>query len=83
MFNKVPPCGPCGFVTIIPENYEVVSVIYEYILVMIDGNGSIKLDGIKDALELSGVDVTPGNINKIMLYLTQMLKSSRERMKNG
>jgi len=83
MFNKEPPCGPCGYVLAIPENYDILDVIYNFIPAMMDGNNAIKLDGIRDALELSGMRYTNTNVNKIMVYITYMLKSSRERVTNA
>ena len=79
MLNKPSPdCIKCGWVKVIPKNFEVMSVIDRYInsfLIM----GSINFQAIESVLQIENIDVNNTNIQKILIYINNLLQQRNER----
>lgn len=81
MSGKPPNCEECGYVTIIPGNFEVMHLIENYLGLMIDGMGSINSFGISKVFEWEEIDITKQQtiLFKIMLYINIALKAQSEK----
>ena len=86
--GKKPPCGQCKMVDgepigLIPENYEVWSIIERYHHTFTDGMGGINTHGIEKALELEYVsdEDEPVFYRKIIAYITTALITKNENNK--
>jgi len=80
--NK-PDCVACGFVIVIPENYQVVEILDTYQSCFVDGMGGINPGGIDNVLEWEGVEKDPGFIQKILIYLIVSAKKRSEEAEHG
>ena len=80
--NK-PDCVKCGFVIVIPENYEVVEIIDTYNSCFIDGMGGINPEGIDNVLEWTRTEKSETNIQKILIYTLVSKKKQSEAIKHG
>ena len=80
--NK-PDCEKCGWVPIIPENFEVMELLTRYTNVMIDGMGGVNVRSIDTILKWEGVEPSDIIIQKILMYLFVSLKTRSEETKHG
>ena len=71
-----PDCVKCGWVPIIPKNYDVMNIIYKYSSFMVDGMGGMNSQGIEKVLDWEGIEPEDKSkyIQKIIIYLTTALK---------
>jgi len=79
--NK-PDCVACGFVIVIPENFEVVELLDTYVNYMILESG-INTQGIDNVLEWTHTEKKEATIQKILVFLTVSMKKQREAIKDG
>jgi len=78
MSGKTPDCVACGFVTVIPENYEIVTVLFDYMNYMVDGMKSLSLNGVCKTLEIAGLPVNDVNLKKITTFLVSFMLSKNK-----
>ena len=82
--SGIPPdCNKCGFVEILPENYEIVEFLTNYTSCLVDGYGGINIVAIKEMLNITGIEVDESNVTKIITYLSAFLSKKLEVTKNG
>ena len=70
--NK-PDCVKCGFVIVIPENYETVNLLDRYINFFLDGMGSINTLGIDKVLDWEEITDKIPYAYKIQYYLVHYI----------
>ena len=84
MFSGKPPdCVKCGFVIVIPENYEIVEIIDRYQNCFVDGMGGLNPTGIDKVLEWEDVERSVVNVQKILIYIIVSMKKQREESDHG
>ena len=76
-------CSPDGFVIVIPENYEVLGILDNYINLMIDGNSSINAQGIHKVLEWERLENDILLRQKILMFITASLSKRNEVLQHG
>jgi len=83
--GKIPDCIKCGWNPIIPENYEVMEILFKYSNFMVDGMGGLNAQGIDKVLEWENIskEETQKIIQKITIYLTTSLQVQHEEQKHG
>jgi len=79
--DKKPDCVKCGWRPIIPDNFEVMEIIFNYANLFVDGMGGLSSIGIDKVLEWeSVVDQKQKSkmISKIILYMSAYMSAQRE-----
>jgi len=78
-----PDCVKCGFVQVIPENFEVIHIIEKYVNFMIDGmSGSPDLFKILKILELEDLEDDRIILEKILFYIQELNSIKHEKSSN-
>jgi hypothetical protein len=74
MFSKKKPdCIACGYVKVIPENYEVMDLISRYMNYFVDGMGGLNTNGILNIIDLENVSEKIKTIYKIQYYIVSYM----------
>lgn len=81
--KKKPDCVKCGWVPVIPENFEVIELISKYANLMVDGMGAMSAQGIDKVLEWENLEYREDLIQKLIIYLTVSLKKRNEDITHG
>jgi len=75
MFSgKKPDCKSCGFIKIIPDNFEIMNFLDQYLPYCFDGMGSINITNIVQFLKMEQI-YTYKNVKKSLFYLAEVLKN--------
>lgn len=83
MSGTIPDCVACGFIEVIPENWEVVDILFQFQNTFIDGMGGINIGNIKYVIDLVGVEDEDIILRKILIYLSAALAKRNEDLKDG
>lgn len=80
MFSgKMPNCKKCGFVKIIPENFEVMHVIEKYLPHMMDGfSGTPDIFKILKIMELEDLEERKDLLEKVLFYINCLTNIKHE-----
>lgn len=78
-------CPPHGWRPIIPDNYDVMELIFKYNSLMYDGMGAINSQAIDKILEWEDIigDEKKIFIQKILLYLVTASQTRHEEQKDA
>jgi len=79
MFSgKKPDCIKCGFVLILPENFEAMELITFYQNSFVNSMSGFNADAIISIMELEKVEDKVGTLRKILLYLSVYISKQSE-----
>jgi hypothetical protein len=79
MFSgKKPDCVRCGFVLVLPANFEVMELITFYQNSFVNPMAGFNADSIISIIELEGVEDKVGTLRKILLYLSVYISKQSE-----
>ena len=78
-----PDCVTCGWVQIIPENYEIVEFVTTYTHCLVDGYGGINISAIVEMFNITEIEATESNMLKVTTYLKNLLTKRSEETKDG
>ena len=81
--GKKPNCIKCGWVPILPENYEVMEILLKYSSVMVDGMGAVNIQAVNQVLEWEGIEPKESIIQKILVYIFVSLRKRSEDIRDG
>jgi hypothetical protein len=81
MSGKNPDCNACGFEKVIPENFEVMSLVETYMGLMVDGMGSINASGISKVFGWEEIELERQRhlLLKLLLYIGAALNARSEK----
>jgi len=81
MFSgKKPDCNACGFVRIIPENFEVMHLIEKYLPFMMDGfSGGADIFKILKIMELENLEDRKDLLEKVLIYINSLTNIKSEK----
>ena len=73
MSGEKPDCKKCGFVLVIPENYELMEIMNIYQNFFIDGMGGMSAVGISNVLDWENKQGNKALLQKIIMYISYIL----------
>lgn len=78
MSGKKPDCVRCGFIKVIPENFEVMDIVFNYGSFFFDGMGGVNLQNIKTIMDLEGKQDRMDLFSKVLTF-TNLLTSAKNK----
>jgi len=76
MSKTKPDCIKCGYILCLPENQEVMRLIFKYFAFMFSGFGTPNILAIEAILDREGLLEDHVLYDKLLIYMKQAIKTS-------
>ena len=76
--GKKPDCIKCGWVELLPENFEAMELINRYANSYVDMNGNVDLKSVLATIEIENISDRYTTLQKVLLFMKTALKTSKE-----